>query len=83
MGGTTAAVRSALNKLGWDASNQKVKEYLQENEPQVPQGHISLALRKLRAKEISGLEMEYLEEMRLRVKKPKSKPIQGTLFPDQ
>lgn len=48
MGGATAWVRQALRELGGDASDVAVKAYVREKEPTVPEGHIGLALRRLR-----------------------------------
>ena len=74
--GTTAWVRAALAELGWDAPDQEIKKYIQKNATTVPQGHISLALRKLRrgVNPITGRQSQ--------LKKPEAKPAQGTLFPD-
>jgi len=53
MGNTTAWVKQALQELGSDASDQAVKNYIYEKDSSVPEGHVSLALRKLRRKIIS------------------------------
>ncbi len=48
MGDVTAWVRKALADLGQGASDKDVKAYIAREAPTVPQGHISLALRRLR-----------------------------------
>ncbi len=50
MSGATDWVRKALAQLGSDAPDTEVKAYIRENAPTVPEGHVSLALRKLRGK---------------------------------
>jgi hypothetical protein len=52
MGSTTDWVRRALAELGSHAPDQAVKNYIREKDPSVPEGHVSLALRKLREKVI-------------------------------
>ena len=48
MAGTTDWVRRALAELGPDAPDTEVKAYIRGKDPAVPEGHISLALRRLR-----------------------------------
>jgi hypothetical protein len=50
MGSTTEWVKRALTELGSGATDQAVKRYIREKDPSVPEGQISLALRKLRRK---------------------------------
>ncbi len=50
MGGVTGFVKAAMESLGEGATDQDVKDFIRKNHPQVPQGHIGLALRKLRSK---------------------------------
>ena len=50
MGNTTEWVRRALAELGPDAPDQEVKAYIREKRSGVPEGQVSLALRKLRGK---------------------------------
>lgn len=54
MGRTTTWVRSALEVLGRDATNKEIKAYVQEHAPEVPQGQIGLALRRLRESDLSA-----------------------------
>jgi hypothetical protein len=44
----TAWVRRALQELGEDASPSAVRQYIQSHAPEVPAGHVSLALRSIR-----------------------------------
>ncbi len=48
MGSATEWVRRALAELGPEAPDQAVKSYIRERDPSVPEGHVALALRKLR-----------------------------------
>jgi hypothetical protein len=48
MGKTTNSVMKALNELGVDAPDQAVRAWIRANAPDVPEGHVSLALRRLR-----------------------------------
>ena len=54
MGGVTDWVRRALGELGLDAPDKDVKAYIAREAPDVPQGQISLALRKLRGRGVSS-----------------------------
>lgn len=74
MGSTTEWVRRALAELGPDVPDQKVKAFIRGKDPTVPEGHISLALRKLRRKAIST------ERRRSRKKQVHTNPSQGKLF---
>jgi hypothetical protein len=75
MGSTTKWVRRALAELGSNASDQEVKNYIREEDPSIPEGHVSLALRKLRGKVIPATKNQ----------ESASQPLQGTaqgdLFP--
>lgn len=48
MGSATEWVRRALAELGPKAPDQVVKSYIRERDPSVPEGHVALALRRLR-----------------------------------
>jgi hypothetical protein len=54
MGGVADWVRRALAELGPNAPDRDVKAYISKHAPTVPQGHISLALRKIRGKTIAA-----------------------------
>jgi hypothetical protein len=76
MGSATEWVRRALAELGPDAPDQEVKAYIRGKDSSVPEGHVSLALRKLRGKMIpTGRKQS-------RTKQPCAKPSQGDLFPE-
>jgi hypothetical protein len=46
----SAWVRKALQELGEDAQPAAVRNYVLQHDPTVPTGHISLALRGIRAR---------------------------------
>jgi hypothetical protein len=75
MGSTTKWVRRALAELGSDASDQEVKNYIREEDPSIPEGQLSLALRKLRGKVIPATKNQE------RVSQPLQGTAQGDLFP--
>ena len=50
MGSITEWVRRALAELGPDALDKEVKAYIRGKDPSVPEGQVSLSLRKLREK---------------------------------
>jgi hypothetical protein len=77
MGNTTKWVRRALAELGSNASDQEVKNYIREKDHCVPEGHVSLALRKLRRKPISATRNEEIESQ------PLQGIAQGDLFPKE
>jgi hypothetical protein len=48
MAGITELVRRALAELGSDGPDADIKAYVRQNDASVPDGHVGLALRKLR-----------------------------------
>jgi len=52
MGGVTEWVRQALAELGPHAPDAEVKAYIRARAPGLPDGHIGLALRKLRGRTV-------------------------------
>jgi hypothetical protein len=62
MGSTTEWVRRALGELGTDAPDQEIKAYIRGKAPSVPEGQVSLALRRLRGQVVPA-----------RTKKPRAK----------
>ena len=75
MGSTTELVRRALADLGSDAPDQDVKAYIRGKDPSVPEGQVSLALRKLRGKVTLGGTQQS------RTQRRRTTPSQGELFP--
>lgn len=73
MGSATEWVRRALAELGPDAPAQTIKAFIRERDWTIPEGHISLALRKVREKAIST------ERRRSRKKQMRTSPSQGKL----
>lgn len=48
MGSVATVVNMALSVLGSEARDEEVKAYIRDHYPEVPQGQIGLALRKIR-----------------------------------
>src|SRR4051812_23090932 len=74
MGSTTEWVRQALAELGSDATDQELKAYIRGKDPSAPEGHVSLALQKLRRKVIPAGRRQS------RAAHPRPTPSQGELF---
>lgn len=74
MGSATEWVRRALVELGSEAPDQAVKSYIRERDPNVPEGQVALALRKLRGQVIRTNQSE--------VRAGKSR-VSGAQPPDQ
>jgi len=55
MAGPTDWVRRALAELGADAPDTDVKAFIRGKDPSIPEGYISLALRKLRGKAVPAV----------------------------
>ena len=54
MGGTANWVRLALAELGADAPDQAIKDYIRSRDPAVPDGHVAVALRRIRGPVLRG-----------------------------
>ena len=52
MGSVTAAVRRALETLGYDTPDQEIKTFIAKHDATMPGSQISLALRKIRGRVI-------------------------------
>lgn len=58
----SAWVRKALEDLGADAQTSAIRDYILQHDPSVPPGHISLALRSVRAPRLNPSRIEKLAE---------------------